>query len=71
MYDLTYTPRQTPNNPPWPPAQPYEPSLAGPAFGLHMSEPEGDGVGRCIAVLAGGFSGGHNGTVYKAVSAAA
>ncbi|EPQ60579.1 hypothetical protein GLOTRDRAFT_52883, partial [Gloeophyllum trabeum ATCC 11539] len=50
IYDLTQTPAQYPNNPHWPPSK--EPSMAGAAFGLQMSEPEGQGVGRCVAVLA-------------------
>jgi hypothetical protein len=65
IYDLTYTPIQKPNNPHWPP-NPL-PSLAGAAHGLHMCEPEGDGIGRCIIVLMGGRSGGHRAAVLGAV----
>ena len=43
------------------------PSLAGPAHGLHMCEPEGDGIGRCVAVMVGGRSGGHRGGVLCSV----
>lgn len=35
---------------------------------MHMTEPEGTYIGRCITVLAGGRSGGHNGAVLGAVS---
>lgn len=64
VYDLTLTPIQTPNNPHWLPNT--TPSLAGPAHGLHSSEPEGEGIGRCVAVLVGGRSGGHKGAVFCA-----
>ncbi|KZT72824.1 WD40 repeat-like protein [Daedalea quercina L-15889] len=64
IYDLTYAPVQRPNNPPWPPSK--QPSLAGPAFGLQMTESEGDGIGQCVAVLVGGRSGGHRGAVFCA-----
>jgi hypothetical protein len=60
------TPQQKPNNPHWPPST--VPSLGGGAHGLHMSEPEGVGVGRCVAVLMGGRSGGHQAEVLGAVS---
>lgn len=56
---------QTPNNPLWYPKQ--GPSLAGPAHGLHMCEPEGEGVGRAVAVMVGGRSGGHAGAVLCSV----
>ena len=67
LWDLRFRPRQQPNNPPWPPAQ--CPSQAGVAFGLHMNESEGDreGWGRCLAVLVGGKSGGHQAAVLYAV----
>ncbi|KAI0778274.1 WD40 repeat-like protein [Trametes elegans] len=61
IYDLSLFPVQAPNNPHWPPRP--EPSLAGPAHGLHMREPEGEGIGQCVAVLIGGRSGGHRGAV--------
>ncbi|KAH9898311.1 WD40-repeat-containing domain protein [Cubamyces lactineus] len=61
IYDVTLQPIQVPNNPPWPPLS--QPSLAGPAHGLHMCEPEGEGIGQCVAVLVGGRSGGHKGGV--------
>ncbi|KAI0651941.1 WD40-repeat-containing domain protein [Trametes meyenii] len=61
IYDLALEPVQVPNNPHWLPL--LEPSLAGPAHGLHMCEPEGQGIGQCVAVLAGGRSGGHKATV--------
>lgn len=66
IYDLTLTPRQTPNNPLWPPGN--KPSRGGAPAGLHSSEPEGrvDGVGRCVAILAGGRSGGHQAAVLNA-----
>lgn len=65
LYDLRFKPRQQPNNPPWPPAKRL--SHAGPGFGLHMNESEGTGYGRCLAVLAGGRSGGHQAAVLHAV----
>ncbi|KAK0506374.1 WD40-repeat-containing domain protein [Armillaria luteobubalina] len=66
VYDLTLKPKQRPSNPPWPPNK--LPSLAGPAHGLDMTQPEGpvDGVGRCVLVLMGGRSGGHQGEVLGA-----
>ncbi|KZT30641.1 WD40 repeat-like protein [Neolentinus lepideus HHB14362 ss-1] len=64
IYDLTQAPAQYPTNPHWPPSK--EPSLAGAAYGLQMSEPEGQGIGRCVAVLAGGRSGGHMAAVLSA-----
>ena len=54
-----------PNNPHWPPDT--RPSLAGAAHGLHMNEREGSGLGRCIIVLMGGRSGGHQAAVLGAV----
>ena len=65
LHDLSYFARQKPNNPPCPPSK--KPSLAGPAFGLQMSENEGQGIGRCTVVFAGGRSGGHNGAVFRVV----
>lgn len=55
-------------NPHWPPGK--KPSLAGAAHGLrlHPNEIEGFGPGRCVAVLMGGRSGGHNAAVLHAVS---
>lgn len=41
--------------------------LAGPAFGLRANDGEGIGLGRCIAVLVGGASGGHQAAVLNAV----
>jgi len=63
IYDLTLPPRQTPNNPHWPPGT--RPSRGGAPAGMHSSEPEGytNGVGRCVAILAGGRSGGHQAAV--------
>ncbi|KAI0825045.1 WD40-repeat-containing domain protein [Trametes gibbosa] len=61
IYDLALYPVQVPNNPHWLPRT--EPSLAGPAHGLHMCEPEGEGIGQCVAVMVGGRSGGHKGGV--------
>ncbi|EIW64581.1 uncharacterized protein TRAVEDRAFT_159019 [Trametes versicolor FP-101664 SS1] len=66
LYDLALYPVQAPNNPHWLPRT--EPSLAGPAHGLHMCEPEGEGIGQCVAVMVGGRSGGHKGAVLCAVS---
>ena len=40
-----------------------QPALGGPAFGLRSIGNEGVGLGRCFAVLAGGMSGGHSGSV--------
>ncbi|KAF9040560.1 WD40-repeat-containing domain protein [Panaeolus papilionaceus] len=53
-------------NPHWPPST--KPSLAGAAHGLRLSpqEIEGHGIGRCIGVLMGGRSGGHNAAVMAA-----
>jgi polycomb protein EED len=65
IYDLLLPPQEKPNNPHWPPGT--EASLAGAAHGLHMTEPEGIGVGRCVAVLSGGRSGGHLAAVLGAV----
>ena len=65
LYDLTMTPRDSPNNPHWPPST--LPSLGGAPHGLQSSEPEGVGIGRCVAVLCGGPSGGHNAAVLNAV----
>jgi polycomb protein EED len=65
IYDLLLEPQQAPNNPHWPPGS--GPSLAGAAHGLHMTEPEGEGIGRCVAVLSGGRSGGHLAAVLGAV----
>lgn len=59
------TPRDSPNNPHWPPST--LPSLGGAPHGLQSSEPEGVGIGRCVAVLCGGPSGGHNAAVLNAV----
>ena len=46
-------------------------SFAGAPHGLHLRpserEDEGNGLGRCIAVLMGGRSGGHNAAVLGAV----
>ncbi|KAG6885586.1 hypothetical protein C0993_012588 [Termitomyces sp. T159_Od127] len=55
-------------NPRWPPGKGN--SLAGAAHGLHMTEIEGEGngIGRCIIVLMGGRSGGHQAAVLSAVS---
>ena len=58
-------PREFPNNPHWPPST--SPSLGGAPHGLQSSEPEGVGTGRCVAVLCGGPSGGHNAAVLNAV----
>lgn len=65
LYNLSFTPRQVPNNPHWPPNT--QPSLAGSAFGMHSSESEGDGLGRCVGVLVGNRSGGHEGAVLHVV----
>jgi polycomb protein EED len=67
IYDLTLPPRQTPNNPHWPPGT--RPSRGGAPAGMHSSEPEGytNGVGRCVAILAGGRSGGHQAAVLNSV----
>ncbi|TFK30321.1 hypothetical protein FA15DRAFT_751381 [Coprinopsis marcescibilis] len=66
IYDLAQTPALGPSNPHWPPMPKGTMSLAGPAHGLHMNQPEGSGIGRCITVLMGGRSGGHNGAVLGA-----
>lgn len=56
------------NNPSWPGRTNM--CQAGPAFGLRAHEGEGEGLGRCIAVLAGGQSGGHQAAVLGVVSSA-
>lgn len=70
IYDLTLKPQKLADlgNPHWPPGT--KKSFAGAAHGLHMSEPEGEGsgIGRCIIVLMGGRSGGHQAAVLSAVS---
>lgn len=42
-------------------------ALAGPPFGLRSNISEGKGLGRCVAILAGGPSGGHLAPVKCAV----
>lgn len=66
-YDLEARRRIPVPNPHWPPNN--KPSLAGAAHGLHLdhSEKEGIGIGRCICVLMGGRSGGHQAAVLGAV----
>ncbi|KAJ3937747.1 MAG: WD40-repeat-containing domain protein [Lentinula lateritia] len=64
LYDLTRRPQLKPNNPPWPPS--LQPSLAGAAHGLDMSFEEGNGIGRCVLILMGGRSGGHQAEVFGA-----
>ncbi|RDB28613.1 Polycomb group protein FIE1 [Hypsizygus marmoreus] len=66
IYDLRLKPQQLQSNynPPWPPGT--EASRAGAAHGLHMTESEGSGIGRCIIVLMGGRSGGHQAAVLGA-----
>ncbi|KAF9455084.1 hypothetical protein P691DRAFT_800093 [Macrolepiota fuliginosa MF-IS2] len=68
VYDLTLTPHQGRKdrdvNPHWPPGT--LPSRAGAPHGLHMNESEGSGIGRCIVVLMGGRSGGHEAAVLNA-----
>ncbi|KIM66244.1 hypothetical protein SCLCIDRAFT_14602 [Scleroderma citrinum Foug A] len=64
VYDLTMPPRDRPNNPHWPPST--HPSLGGAPHGLQASEPEGVGIGRCVIVLCGGPSGGHDAAVLGA-----
>lgn len=65
LYDLRFRPRQLPNNMYWPLSK--HASLAGAGFGLHMNDSEGEGYGRCLAVLVGGRSGGHQAAVLHAV----
>ncbi|KII93926.1 hypothetical protein PLICRDRAFT_409781 [Plicaturopsis crispa FD-325 SS-3] len=66
IYDLTLAPTQEPNNPHW--TNKNVPSLGGAAHGLQMSEPEGlpNTIGRCVSVLVGGRSGGHQAAVLGA-----
>ncbi|KAG6814079.1 hypothetical protein H0H92_003126 [Tricholoma furcatifolium] len=64
IYDLMLEPKQGPSNPCWPPGTSQ--SFAGAAHGLHMTENEGQGIGRCIVVLMGGRSGGHQAAVLGA-----
>lgn len=68
IYDLTLPPRKeedVEHNPNLLPLN--QPSRAGPAFGLNMNEREGAGMGRCVVLLMGGRSGGHNAAVLGAV----
>ncbi|KIK70923.1 hypothetical protein GYMLUDRAFT_235325 [Collybiopsis luxurians FD-317 M1] len=64
IYDLTRTPSLRPNNPPWPLMT--TPSLAGPTFALDTSVGEGVGIGRCVVILVGGRSAGHQAEVFNA-----
>ncbi|KAG6862368.1 hypothetical protein C0995_011808 [Termitomyces sp. Mi166 len=66
IYDLLLKPQRWEDlvNPHWPPGTTK--SLAGAAHGLHMTEPEGEGIGRCIIILMGGRSGGHQAAVLGA-----
>ncbi|KAG6898047.1 hypothetical protein C0992_006525 [Termitomyces sp. T32_za158] len=68
IYDLTLKPQKLADlgNPHWPPGTVK--SFAGAAHGLHMTEVEGEGngLGRCIIVLMGGRSGGHQAAVLSA-----
>lgn len=66
IYDLTETVQCPIENPHWPGSTTQ--ALAGPAFGMRVNEGEGFGLGRCVAVLAGGPSGGHMAPVLGAVS---
>lgn len=65
IYDLTLTPQTHSSNPHWPPGT--HQSMAGPAHGLNMNESEGEGLGRCLFVLMGGRSGGHQAAVLASV----
>ncbi|KAH0590803.1 hypothetical protein H2248_000926 [Termitomyces sp. 'cryptogamus'] len=68
IYDLLLKPQKLEDlgNPHWPPGT--KKSFAGAAHGLHMTEPEGEGngIGRCIIILMGGRSGGHQAAVLSA-----
>ncbi|KAF7784640.1 hypothetical protein Agabi119p4_805 [Agaricus bisporus var. burnettii] len=68
IYDLNLAPHQGAKdsdvNPHWPPGT--LPSRAGAPHGLHMNEAEGFGIARCIIVLMGGRSGGHEAAVLSA-----
>lgn len=63
IYNLNLSPHQgNPENVHLPPAK--TPCYGGPAHGLQMSEVEGKGtVGRCVYILRGGWSGGHQSDV--------
>ncbi|KAF8640524.1 hypothetical protein AX17_000186 [Amanita inopinata Kibby_2008] len=68
IYDLTLpvrTEEDVQYNPSWPPLR-FEPSHAGPAHGLLMDRKEAIGLGRCVVVLMGGRSGGHEAAVLGA-----
>lgn len=67
IYDLSLQPTQEHevSNPHWPPDN--TPSFSGAPHGLQMTESEGTGMGRCVAVLAGGRAGGHLAAVLCAV----
>ena len=63
IYDLRQSIVTETNNPSWPNSS--RSSCAGPAFGLRANEREGIGLGNCIAILAGGASGGHQAAVLR------
>ncbi|THV07723.1 WD40 repeat-like protein [Dendrothele bispora CBS 962.96] len=68
IYRLSERPKEHPANLPWPADRRLNTrtNLAGPAHGLDMSGEEGWGMGRCVVVLVGGLSGGHNAEVLGA-----
>ncbi|EIW86772.1 hypothetical protein CONPUDRAFT_44031, partial [Coniophora puteana RWD-64-598 SS2] len=66
LYELTFSPRQVPHNVHWPPSKVM--SLGGAPHGLQSSESEGEGFGCCMAIFAGGPSGGHEAPILGAVS---
>ncbi|TDL28656.1 WD40 repeat-like protein [Rickenella mellea] len=63
IYDLTVAVNGEFKSQSWPGGVPC---LGGPAFGLRSNESEGDGHGRCVAILVGGPSGGHQACVLGA-----
>ncbi|KAJ7783729.1 hypothetical protein DFH07DRAFT_788908 [Mycena maculata] len=58
VYDLDFEVQKNIENPVWPPWT--GPSHASAAHGTDGSDAEGSGLGRCIQILVGGRSGGHN-----------
>lgn len=66
IYDLNQKADGVFINPCWPESKKM--SLAGPPFGLRSTDSEGLNFGRCVALLAGGPSGGHLAPVQCAVS---
>ncbi|KAI0322666.1 WD40-repeat-containing domain protein [Amylostereum chailletii] len=62
IYDISLPPsKNADDNPCWTPG--YGPSKGGVPHGLRSSEEEGTGLGRCVVVLVGNKTGGHQAAV--------